>query len=77
MTGIIREDKREEGTAAGAQRKRLLSIGVLFVVWLALTVAQWRLFGQGAAGSVLEALGAFALVNVNILISNHDIFRQF
>ncbi len=43
-------------------------IGVLFLLWAGLTAMQWQLFRVGGAESVTETFGAFALINVNILL---------
>ncbi|MEW6489371.1 MAG: ATP-binding protein [Thermodesulfobacteriota bacterium] len=40
----------------------------LFVLWVGLTLTQWRLFGQMQGGRLLEALAVFGLVNLNILL---------
>jgi two-component system nitrogen regulation sensor histidine kinase NtrY len=54
---------------AGTSRRSLkIALRVLFVVWLALTIVQWRLFDVGGWASPTETLGVFALVNINIII---------
>lgn len=60
-----------------SQKKRVVYTLVLLAVWLTFTVVQWRIFGPGAAGSLLEALSAFALVNLNILILLLLLFLTF
>lgn len=58
-------------------RRRLFYIGLLLAVWLGLIGVQWRIFAPGAVGSSLEAMGAFALVNLNILILLLLLFLTF
>lgn len=59
------------------QRRRLAYIIALFVVWVGLTIVQWRIFEPGAPGTALEALAAFALANFNILLLLLLLFLTF
>lgn len=57
--------------------RRRFYIGGLLAVWLGLVGLQWRIFAPGAVGSSLEAMSAFALVNLNILILLLLLFLTF
>lgn len=70
-------DARANPTEQRTIKRRLVYITFLFTVWIALTILQWRMFGPGAAGSGLEAIGAFALVNFNILLLVLLLFLTF
>lgn len=65
------------GRPPNQQRRRLVYIIGLFVIWIALTIVQWRIFRPGAPGTALEALTAFALANFNILLLLLLLFLTF
>jgi two-component system nitrogen regulation sensor histidine kinase NtrY len=48
--------------------KKRVAITGLLIVWLILTVAQWRMFRGGIGGSPAETTIAFGLINLNIIV---------